>query len=150
MTTLSILAALALFIILMVTVCRSAGSKNGSAESLFDADSDSTNEASVDDPNFSRQILSRVFSDEDRAFVVGLGSVQLRGALLAERKRIAIRWIRSNAVEAGSIVRAHMRLAAKAGDLRVLGETRLVLRYLELLLICNFLIFLASCFGPGG
>jgi hypothetical protein len=150
MTILSILAAIGLFILLALAAFRSASSKNRSIESLFDADSDSANEARVHDPGFSRQILSRVFSDEDSTFVDDLGSAELRGALLAERKRLAIRWIRSNAVEAGSTVHAHMLLAAKAGDLRVLGEARLVLRYLELLLVCSFLIVLVWTFGPGG
>lgn len=149
MTILSILAALALFTILSITVWRSAGSKNAPAESLFCADSDSLNGPGARDPDFSRKILSRVFSDEDRTFLAGLGSEQLRSALLAERKRIAIRWIHSNAAEAGRIVRAHMQMAAKAGDLRVTGEAALASRYLELLVVCYFLTVLVLCFGPG-
>jgi len=74
MTILSILAAIGLFIILALAAFRSAGSKNRSGENLFEADSDSANEASVREPDLSRQIVTRVFADEDRTFVDGLGS----------------------------------------------------------------------------
>jgi hypothetical protein len=148
MTILSILAALALFLVMAGLLSQSSGSRDRSSETLFDTDVDVADEPSLGHPNFSPQIVERIFSDEDRRFVDSLGSDELRRALRAERRRIAVRWIRGIAREASSIVRAHMRMAAGAGDVRVTGEMQLALRYLQLLLLCRCLVVLVQCLGP--
>src|SRR5579859_7575961 len=150
MTILSIAAALLIFVVLVVTFLYPVGAKSGATPGLFDADSDLREKSSAREHGFSTKIIGRVFSDEDQIFVAGLGCSELRRALTAERKRIAICWIRSNALEARAIARAHVRIAAEASDLRVSGEILLGLRYIELRLLCLSLMILVVCFGPAG
>ena len=144
MTTLSVVAALALFLILAAILAQPSSRSSGK---LLAADLDSR-ELSPDCARSSQQILGRVFSDEDLRFVEGLGSVELTTALRVERKRLAVRWIYGTADEAKEIVRKHLEMASKAQDLRVTGELRLGLRYLELRLLCGCLAVLVECFGP--
>ena len=144
MTILSVVAALALFLILAAIL---APSRSRSSAKLLAADLDSR-ELSPDYARSSQQILARVFSDEDLRFVEELGSAELTSALRAERKRLAVRWISSTADEAKEIIRKHLEAASKAQDLRVSGELRLGLRFLELRLLCGCLVVLVECFGP--
>src|ERR1043165_6347484 len=100
MTLLSIVAAFGIFVILAIALSRSTSARSVAKQSLFGADSDFGEETGHSHRDFSRQILDRIFSPDDQAFVNGLGSPELRCALTAERKCLAIRWIRSNAFEA--------------------------------------------------
>ena len=150
MTFLSIVAAFAIFVVLAIAFSRSSGAKVAATQSLLRADSDLAKETDGRDRDFSRQIISRVFSTDDQEFINTLGSPELRFALSAERKRLAIRWVRSNALEASGIVRDHLAMAARTTDLRLTGEAQLALRYLELRLFSNILLILVVCFGPGG
>lgn len=144
MTILSVVSALALFLLLAAIL---AQSNSRSDAKLLAADLD-WRELSRDSAQTAQQILGRVFSDEDLRFVEGLGSTELTNALRAERKRLAVRWIYRTADEAKEIVRKHLEMASKAQDLRVSGELRLGLRYLELRLLCGCLVVLVACFGP--
>lgn len=150
MTALSILAALVLFLVL--TLWRSTSTKSGPPyEGLFLGESDASCEGSCPrDKDFSRLLVGRIFSNDDDAYLAGLGSSELTRVLRAERRRIAIRWIRSNATEARVIVHDHVREARSAADVQILGEVRLGLRYLELLLLCAALTVLVSAVGPSG
>jgi len=150
MTFLSIVAAFAIFVVLAIAFSRSSGAKVATTQSLFRADSDLAKETDGRDRDFSRQILGRVFSTDDQEFIDALGSPELRFALSAERKRLATRWIRSNAFEASGIVRDHLAMTAGTADLRLMGEAQLGLRYLELRLFCSILQILVVCVGPGG
>ena len=149
MILLYIIAALVLFVVLASVVFRPAGPEMESSRPRS-REGDSDCSLGVREPEASRQILRRLFSDEDQSYIAGFDSVRLRRLLAAERKRIAIQWIRDNAAEARSIVRDHMRLAATAEDLRVRNELRLAVHYLELLLLSNVLIILVSAVGPDG
>jgi hypothetical protein len=149
MILLYIVAAVVLFVVLAAVVFRPAGSEiESAARRRFAGDPDCS--LGVREREASRQILGRLFSDEDQSYIEGFASVRLRRLLVVERKRIAIRWIRDNAAEARSIVSNHMRLAATAKDLRVRNEVRLAAHYLELLLLSKVLIILVSAVGPDG
>jgi len=146
MTYLSILIAALLFFVLVVSILRP---KHGNGGGAVDYEEVLGLEGGADD-SLSAQMLARVFSPGDEAFVAGEASAGLARLLHRERKRLALRWVGRKAAEARGIMRQHARLARTARDLRPSGELRLALRYLELRSLCALLFVLVSAFGPAG
>jgi hypothetical protein len=150
MTYLSILIAVLLFVVLAVSLLRAR--RDGAAGAIEDDEvlSAGAPEAAPEDEGLSAQMLTRVFSSCDDAFVAEEASAGLGRLLRRERKRLALRWVGRRAAEARSIMRRHARLARTARDVQVSGEVQLALRYVELRSLCGLLFVLVSVFGPVG
>jgi len=150
MIYLSILAAIVLFLVLTVAIARSLHTEPELNISVLpDAGGPA---GGVDEAGnaLSFAILSRVFGDDDRRFIAGLGDKRVEQLLLFERKRIALRWLRRKSAEARSIMRGHAQRAREARDLSVSCEARLALQFVELLVLCEMLALIIFLFGPQG
>jgi hypothetical protein len=151
MIYLSILAALFLFFAL-VMIARSLHSEPdlnipgllGSDAAAFNGRLDDANDA------IHSEILVRVFGDDDQRFIGAMGDSRVERLLRFERKRIALSWIRRKVAQAQAIMCEHVRRAREAEDLKVSGEVRLALQYLELLALCKALALIVVFFGPAG
>lgn len=146
MAYLSILMAVLLFSVLLVAIVRA---RQEGAAGAVDYDEIPVPDGGADDA-LAAQMLARVFSAGDEAFVAGEASAGLERLLRRERKRLALRWVGRKDAEARWIMGQHARLARSARDLEPAGELRLALRYLELRSLCALLFLLISAFGPAG
>ena len=150
MIYLSISAALLLFLVLALTIARSAHPV---------ADLDHHEVPSPDslspyrrhremDRTCHLEVLQRIFSEDDHRYVAEIGDPRVERLLLLERKRVAIGWIRRKAAEARFIMREHMRRARRAKNLEVSREVRLAFQYLEFRALCELLVLTVFFFGP--
>jgi hypothetical protein len=89
----------------------------------------------------------RVFSPQDRVFVEGLKEPHLHRLYRTERARVAEHWVHGTSVEIGRIMRRHRLAARQSHNLEVTREVKLLLQYVELRLVCGFLICMIRVFG---
>src|SRR5690348_4549836 len=82
----------------------------------------------------SRAVLDRCLSLEDIRFVTSIRSPELLQLLLAERRRLALRWLKQTRTEAGQLFRSHLRAARHAHNLRPATEFRLLFDFTSLVL----------------
>jgi hypothetical protein len=152
MIYLSILAAVLLFLVLAAMIARSLyAASDVDIPSLSGPDALASG-SRVDDANqvLHSEILERIFNEDDHRYVAEMGDLRIARLLLIERKRVAITWIHRKTAEARFIMREHMRRARAARDLKVSGEVRLAVRYLELLTLCELFALAVFFFGPAG
>jgi hypothetical protein len=146
----SISAALLLFLVLALTIARSAHPT--SDLDLHDVLSPDSLRPNGRPDEMERgphsEILQRIFSQDDHLYVAEVGDPRVEQLLLRERKRVAISWIRRKVAEARFIMREHARRARGARNLEVSDEVRLAFQYLKLLALCELLVLTVFFFGP--
>lgn len=131
----SVLAVVFAFL-LYVFVRRQATRAEGGAEALVSA-RQALN--SLQDNLLPPELVHRVFSQEDLAFVTSVGSKEIREAFFRERKSVALLWVgqlRKNIVSLKQFHSGHSRFYAQL-DFRT--EIELALRFASLLLVCRLL-----------
>jgi hypothetical protein len=150
MIYLTISAALLLFLVLALTIARSAHPvPDLDLHEMLSPDSPSQNSRHDEmDQIPHSEILQRIFSEDDHRYVAEIGDPLVERLLLLERKRVAIGWIRRKAAEARFIMREHARRARGSRNLDVSREARLAFQYLEFLALCELLVLTVFFFGP--
>jgi hypothetical protein len=88
------------------------------------------------------EFVARIFSPDDWEFVSATGSPQLEKLFRRERKVVALAWVHQTSLAVRRIMREHTQAARHSRDLQFVTESKLVLLYAELMLLCGML-FLA-------
>ena len=93
-------------------------------------------------------IASRIFSREDREFVLRLGSPGLRSMYQKERREVALLWVARISRAAGNIMQQHKLVSRYSRNLHAGTEAKLVLQHAQFRLVCGLLMVLIRIFGP--
>jgi hypothetical protein len=94
------------------------------------------------------EVVSKIFSSDDRAFVLSMQCAALRKLLAAERKSLALLWVQQTSEEIRRIMREHLEFARRSADLEFATEIKLFFHYAELRLVCGFLLISIELAGP--
>jgi hypothetical protein len=94
------------------------------------------------------EFVSRIFSSDDWEFVSNTRSRQLQELFRRERKLVALVWVHQTSIAIRRIMREHTQATRQSHDLHFATETRLVLLYAELMLICGMLFLTIQAAGP--
>jgi hypothetical protein len=94
------------------------------------------------------EMVSRIFSTEDREFVCTLQSPIIEKLFRAERKSLALLWVQQTTQWVQRIMREHTELARRSADLEFRTEMKILLRYAELWMVCSFLRLSIELAGP--
>jgi hypothetical protein len=94
------------------------------------------------------EFVTRIFALDDWEFVRGTKSVELQKLFRRERKVVALVWVQQTSMAIRRIMREHTEIARQSGDLNFATETKLVLLYGELMLICGTLFLAIQSAGP--
>lgn len=94
------------------------------------------------------ELVLRIFSPEDREFVLQMHSPRLQRIYHEERRKVALHWVRKTSREVGRVMRTHRLNARLSHNLDALAEAKLLWQYLELRFICGLLVLLVETFGP--
>jgi hypothetical protein len=94
------------------------------------------------------EIASRIFSREDREFVLRLGSRGLRSMYQNERREVALLWVARISRAVGKIMQEHKLASRYSRSLDAVTEAKLVLQYARFRLVCGLLMVLIRIFGP--
>jgi hypothetical protein len=93
-------------------------------------------------------LVLRIFSREDREFVLQIRSPRLQRIYQEERRKVALYWVRKTSREVSRIMRTHRLVARLSRNLDVVAEAKLLWQYLELRFICGMLVLLIETLGP--
>ena len=94
------------------------------------------------------EFVSRIFCPDDWEFVSDTRSRQLQELFRRERKLVALVWVHQTSIAIRRIMREHTQATRQSHDLHFATETRLVLLYAELMLICGMLFLAIQAAGP--
>jgi hypothetical protein len=94
------------------------------------------------------EFVTRIFCPDDLEFVSNTGSRPLQELFRRERKLVALVWVHQTSIAIRRIMREHTQAARQSHDLHFLTETKLVLLYAELMLICGMLSLAIQAAGP--
>ncbi len=94
------------------------------------------------------ELVLRIFSREDRKFVLQMRSPRLQRIYQDERRKVALHWVRKTSREVSRIMRTHRLIARLSRNLDAVAEAKLLWQYLELRFICGLLELLIEAFGP--
>ncbi len=94
------------------------------------------------------EFVSRIFGSDDWEFVSNTNSRQLQEFFRRERKLVALVWVHQTSTAIRRIMRQHTEATRQSHDLHFATETRLVLLYAELMLICGLLFLAIQAAGP--
>jgi hypothetical protein len=94
------------------------------------------------------EIVESIFSERDQEFIRRLQSPRLCAYFEAERRSVALLWVRQTAAGIRRIMREHAAAARRSADLQVMTEVRLVLQYSGLMLLCGVLLISIPLVGP--
>jgi hypothetical protein len=94
------------------------------------------------------EFVARIFCPDDWEFVSNTGSRPLQELFRRERKLVALVWVHQTSIAIRRIMREHTQAARQSHDLHIATETKLVLLYAELMLICGMLFLAIQAAGP--
>jgi hypothetical protein len=94
------------------------------------------------------QIVSRIFSREDRQFILLTHSPRLCRMYRKERSQVALHWVLGISSDVNRIMRAHRLGSRQSRNLEVGAETNILLQYLKLRFLCGLLILMIKALGP--
>jgi hypothetical protein len=94
------------------------------------------------------QLVRRIFSREDRDFILRTHSPRLQRIYQRERRKVALHWVHQTSREVSRIMRIHRLSSRQSPDLHVATEANLFFQYFELRLLCGLLVFLIKLVGP--
>ena len=94
------------------------------------------------------ELVARIFSRADWELISQTHSPGLERLFLEERKKVALLWVRQTSRGIRQVMRNHAEAAKQAADIRFKTELSLFLQYIELLLVCETLLFLITTVGP--
>ena len=93
-------------------------------------------------------IASRIFSREDREFVLRLGSPGLRSMYQKERREVALLWVARVSRAVGNIMQEHKLASRYSRNLDAGTEAKLAIQHARFRLFCVLLGLLIRIFGP--
>ncbi len=91
----------------------------------------------------------RIFGSYDWDYVRREASLETRGMFNRERAALAISWLRRTRRQVSSVMRVHAARVRRSANLQPAMEFRLLLSYLSLVVLCDFLIGLVWLRGAG-
>jgi hypothetical protein len=94
------------------------------------------------------ELVLRIFSREDREFVLQMRSPRLQRMYKEERRKVALHWVRKTSREVRMIMRTHRLISRLSRNLDAAAEAKLLWQYLELRFICGLLVLFIETFGP--
>jgi len=94
------------------------------------------------------EFVSRIFSSRDLAFVSALQSEALKEQFLRERSAVALLWVQETTEAIRGIMRRHLEVSRRSGDIEIGVEVRILLQYAQLRFICGILFLLIGLAGP--
>jgi hypothetical protein len=94
------------------------------------------------------ELVLRIFSREDREFILLMRSPRLQRIYQEERRKVALHWVRRTSREVSGIMRTHRLIARQSRNLDAGAEAKLFFQYLQLRFICGLLVLLIKSFGP--
>ena len=94
------------------------------------------------------ELVLRIFSREDREFVLQMRSPRLQQIYQEERRKVALHWVRKTSREVRMIMRTHRLISRLSRNLDVVAEVKLLWQYLKLRFICGLLVLLIETLGP--
>jgi hypothetical protein len=94
------------------------------------------------------EFVTRIFAPDDWEFVRDTKSRELQRLFRRERKQVALVWVHQTAAAIRRIMREHTEITRQNRDLHFATETKLVLLYGELMLICGLLFLAIQSAGP--
>ena len=94
------------------------------------------------------ELVPRIFSGEDRKFIMDFRSKRLERIFRAERRRVALHWVWQTTRESQEIMRVHRLASRWRHDLNVATEAKLTFDYWLLRLMCALLGLVIGTFGP--
>jgi hypothetical protein len=94
------------------------------------------------------EMVSRIFSTEDREFVCTLQSPIIEKLFRAERKSLALLWVQQTTQWIRGIMREHTEMARRTPDLEFGTEMKILFRYAELRMVCALLFLSIELGGP--
>jgi hypothetical protein len=94
------------------------------------------------------ELVLRIFSREDREFVLQMRSPRLQRMYKEERRKVALHWVRKTSREVRMIMRTHRLISRLSRNLDAAAEAKLLWQYLELQFICGLLVLFIETFGP--
>jgi hypothetical protein len=92
--------------------------------------------------------IERIFSTEDMEFISHASSSRARRLFLAERKALAIQWLRKMQKQVAQLMDLHLRLAGHTHEPSPRFELKLGAKYLSFLVVSYLLLFLLWLRGP--
>jgi hypothetical protein len=93
-------------------------------------------------------LIRRCLSAHDIEFAGGVRAPAILQVLLQERRRLALKWLRSTRREAFRLVRLHLRTVRHAPDLRPVAEAKLMAQVCVFLIVCHVLLVMVWFYGP--
>ena len=94
------------------------------------------------------EFVTRIFAPDDWEFVRDTKSRELQKLFRRERKQVALVWVHQTSTAIRRIMREHTEITRQSRDLHFATETKLVLLYGELMLICGMLFLAIQSAGP--
>lgn len=143
MTTLILIALAILLVALLVRITSWEG-----VEEEARGRSTSVSELDSHEGRARPEFVPRIFSREDRDFILHLESPRLKRMYLQERRQVALYWVRRTSRDVCRIMQAHRLASRQSQNLDVGTEAKLLFQYLRLRFICGLLVVLIKSFGP--
>lgn len=143
--TLTLLAIGFALIVLLVFLLRRRDPEADNDSSLADAYS------ALSSPSFGerqKQVLERVFGQEDWDFVRRKASRQVQEKFLRERRGIALFWIAQVRNQAKTAMRLHLTRVRGSEEVQPFGELTLAMHYLAFRVACGFIAAVLWIVGP--
>ena len=94
------------------------------------------------------EFASRIFSHDDLEFVLATKSPRLKKLFDRERKEVALVWVRQTSAAIRQIMREHAVAARENKDLEFTTEARLLVLYVQLMVVCSVLFLVIQSTGP--
>jgi hypothetical protein len=94
------------------------------------------------------EFVSRIFSPDDWQFVSETKCPRLEKLFRRERRLVALVWVHHTSTAIRRIMREHTEAARQSHDLHFATETKIVLLYAELMLLCSILFLAIQSAGP--
>lgn len=94
------------------------------------------------------ELVVRIFSHEDRKFILRMRSPELHLLYKAERRKVALHWVRRSSREVSRIMRVHRLASRQSQSLEVASEAGLLFEFLRLKVLFVLLLLLVRALGP--
>lgn len=143
MMSISIFVGVAIFLVLFLLI-----SRNGEAAEQVSAE---VPERSPDEHHSNLlplELVVRIFSKEDREFILQMRSPRLQQLYKVERRKVALHWVRRTSCEVSKIMRTHRLISRQSHDLGAAVEANLLFQYVQLRMLFGLLVLLIQTIGP--
>jgi len=108
----------------------------------------SRSRAALDSVFVETMAIRRIFAAEDMDYVSRAGTADVQDFFLAERKGLAMTWLRNTQKQVGQLMDLHLRLASYTCEPSPRFEFRLTVNYLCFVFVTNVLLALLWLRGP--